>query len=579
MDFDDANLAKTLECPVCLDVFDEPKLLNCGHTVCHTCVNKVVAAQPAWANASKERGQKCIKCPECNKETEIPPGGLATNYRLVGKWKLKAEIYFVCRAQKPLVDVCACSGCGEQASVTKMYTCETCQETLNTKPIWVCAGCALKQHRNHALSECNKATQQQIQETCQGIADSGGAVDTYIGLTLWHLGGAPEKTELIAQLLDQQKRGFARLEESVRSADNDLTLEDLAASLRAANDLKQKFEQASNFASEVGKIFESALRDFHEKLDDLFPVEQDEEPMEQEGSGTSRNNFDLVQYDDGQKVIRLSGRRIDAIPDLSRFTQLQTLGFRWNILSSINGNAIHATLKEMDLRSNQIAVIRGLDALVNLEILYIGYNRLKRIEGLTNLVKLKRIDLMHNKISKIEGLDTLVNLEQLDLDGNRIKAIEKLDSQHNLRELSLGQNRIRKIENLSHLTKLRVLDIKANRIRKLENLGALSHLEELHAGKQGIETFDGIQNLYELKLIDAGENPIASLDHLDDLQQLVELYLYENRISQWPELDMLAKLTKLRTVWLEGNPVETQDRNDYRRKVIQATTCSRRSPK
>lgn len=42
---------------------------------------------------------------------------------------------FVCRAQKPLVDVCACSGCGEQASVTKMYTCETCQETLNTKPV------------------------------------------------------------------------------------------------------------------------------------------------------------------------------------------------------------------------------------------------------------------------------------------------------------------------------------------------------------------------------------------------------------------------------------------------------------
>lgn len=38
-------------------------------------------------------------------------------------------------------------------------------------------------------------------------------------------------------------------------------------------------------------------------------------------------------------------------------------------------------------------------------------------------------------------------------------------------------------------------------------------------------------------------------------------------ISQWPEVDKLAKLEK---VWLEGNPIETPDPDDYRRKVIQA---------
>lgn len=58
----------------------------------------------------------------------------------------------------------------------------------------------MKQHRGHAMSECNKATQQQVQEACQGIASSGSLADMYIGLAMAHLSGALEKTELISQV-------------------------------------------------------------------------------------------------------------------------------------------------------------------------------------------------------------------------------------------------------------------------------------------------------------------------------------------------------------------------------------------
>ncbi|KAH7717672.1 tripartite motif-containing protein 13-like protein [Aphelenchoides avenae] len=73
MDLNDADLAKTLECPVCLDVFDEPKLLICGHTLCQKCVDKIVAAQQTAAHARQGRDGSSIKCPECTKETEILP--------------------------------------------------------------------------------------------------------------------------------------------------------------------------------------------------------------------------------------------------------------------------------------------------------------------------------------------------------------------------------------------------------------------------------------------------------------------------------------------------------------------------
>ncbi|KAH7695635.1 tripartite motif-containing protein 59-like protein, partial [Aphelenchoides avenae] len=83
MDLHAADLAKTLECPVCLDVFDEPKLLICGHTVCQKCVNKVVATHRTAGNARAGRDGNFFKCTVCSTETEIPPDGLTTNHSLV----------------------------------------------------------------------------------------------------------------------------------------------------------------------------------------------------------------------------------------------------------------------------------------------------------------------------------------------------------------------------------------------------------------------------------------------------------------------------------------------------------------
>ncbi|KAH7711229.1 E3 ubiquitin-protein ligase TRIM32 [Aphelenchoides avenae] len=232
MDLNDADLAKTVECAVCLCVFDEPKLLGCGHTICQKCVHKVVAAQRTAANGGQGRDGNSIKCPECGTETVIPPSGLTTNYRLVD---------LVCRAQKTLVDSYSCNGCGEQAPIDKMFTCETCQETLNTKPLWICALCAMNQHRHHTTSKCNKATRQQIEEACHGIASSGSSADMYTRLSVSLLNRAFDKeTELISQLLNEQKRGFVWFEARVERADNDLTQEDLAASLQEAIDLEQK---------------------------------------------------------------------------------------------------------------------------------------------------------------------------------------------------------------------------------------------------------------------------------------------------------------------------------------------------
>lgn len=81
----------------------------CGHNVWQKCVDKIstpcltkadtTPGLPCWMQPA---AQKCVKCRECGKETKIPPGGLATNYRLVGKWRTMHGDVIVWRAEAKL---------------------------------------------------------------------------------------------------------------------------------------------------------------------------------------------------------------------------------------------------------------------------------------------------------------------------------------------------------------------------------------------------------------------------------------------------------------------------------------------
>ena len=56
---------QNLECPICLDVFEEPRILtNCGHTLCHQCIISML-------KRNKDDNTLSIICPTCFKETKL----------------------------------------------------------------------------------------------------------------------------------------------------------------------------------------------------------------------------------------------------------------------------------------------------------------------------------------------------------------------------------------------------------------------------------------------------------------------------------------------------------------------------
>ncbi|XP_065907091.1 tripartite motif-containing protein 2-like [Dysidea avara] len=79
------EVQKNLTCPICYQLFKNPKYLSCYHSYCEECLEKMLV-------------QSKIICPECRKETNVPDGGVkefATNFfinRLVDDLILKKKV-------------------------------------------------------------------------------------------------------------------------------------------------------------------------------------------------------------------------------------------------------------------------------------------------------------------------------------------------------------------------------------------------------------------------------------------------------------------------------------------------------
>ena len=57
------SLEEQFECPVCMDSFDDPRVLSCLHTFCKRCIERV--------ELKRRRDNFTIQCPNCRKETEV----------------------------------------------------------------------------------------------------------------------------------------------------------------------------------------------------------------------------------------------------------------------------------------------------------------------------------------------------------------------------------------------------------------------------------------------------------------------------------------------------------------------------
>ena len=113
------KLEKEITCAVCQGHYEKAKLLPCNHYYCGACIEKI---------AKHARG-KPFDCPECRKETSLPPGGVAELQGAFFVERMKDVYGTMAKAEGKMEAVC------EQCSGTKATAfCRQCAE-------FICADC------------------------------------------------------------------------------------------------------------------------------------------------------------------------------------------------------------------------------------------------------------------------------------------------------------------------------------------------------------------------------------------------------------------------------------------------------
>ncbi|XP_071491987.1 uncharacterized protein [Diadema antillarum] len=107
-----------LQCPICINVFVDPRLLSCSHTYCKDCLMRL---------SNSQKGRKII-CPVCRKVTNVPKGNvdlLQSNQpikSLIEDVKNQTQACTVCRGNEKPLAITYCQECDD-------YMCVDCHKT------------------------------------------------------------------------------------------------------------------------------------------------------------------------------------------------------------------------------------------------------------------------------------------------------------------------------------------------------------------------------------------------------------------------------------------------------------------
>ena len=174
------QLEEQLNCSICLDIYDDPKLLQCFHTYCRKCLVKLVVRD--------QLGDLSLTCPICRQATPVPANGVTglqsafqTNKFLRIRDNLIKKRDTAASLEESKIDKIPLTqstkktipNCFEHVDRERELYCETCEELI-------CLKCALKggKHNNHDYDEIENAYERYKGEVRPSLEPMEGKLNT-----------------------------------------------------------------------------------------------------------------------------------------------------------------------------------------------------------------------------------------------------------------------------------------------------------------------------------------------------------------------------------------------------------------
>ena len=143
------ELEKQLKCPVCLELYTDPKILPCHHSFCQECLEKMPKEREARGDTYY------LSCPTCRQHIEIPREGVGAfpvAFTLNNFKKITQNLKI--KASDPQQVTCI-----DHDKPLEVF-CETCETVI-------CFHCVVRTHKDHKydlVSDCYPKHYQMLQE-------------------------------------------------------------------------------------------------------------------------------------------------------------------------------------------------------------------------------------------------------------------------------------------------------------------------------------------------------------------------------------------------------------------------------
>ena len=210
------QLEEQLNCSICLDIYDDPKLLKCFHTYCRKCLVKLVVRD--------QQGDLSLTCPICRQATPVPANGVAclqsafqTNKFLrIRDDLVKERVTAVSLegskvAATPLTSSTkkTIPNCFEHVDKEREYYCETCE-------VLICYKCALKggKHEGHDYDEIKNAYERykgEVRLSLEPMESKLNVVKKALALLDTRCGEVSDQREVIEDSIHNAIRGLHQL--------------------------------------------------------------------------------------------------------------------------------------------------------------------------------------------------------------------------------------------------------------------------------------------------------------------------------------------------------------------------------
>ena len=152
------RLESEVTCPLCLDIFTEPKRLPCDHVYCRQCLHGLALRSTTGS----------ISCPECRTDTPVPPNFDVTQFATPHQVNRLVEMY---QQNLKLAETETAepqpATCKEHKSQPLALYCETCESLVCRDCI--ISSCARKNHEHGFVEDMVKKYQTSLERDLQPV--------------------------------------------------------------------------------------------------------------------------------------------------------------------------------------------------------------------------------------------------------------------------------------------------------------------------------------------------------------------------------------------------------------------------